>query len=65
MIDPKDKEWIDNASYHTLLRRWRHAPTGDTIFQGDAGQYYAAMLITKRDALPDGEAVNVSKQIGW
>ena len=66
MIDPAIKEWIDNASYHTLLRRWRNAPAGgDPIFQDETGKYYSDVMFAKRDALEPGEAVNISKSIGW
>ncbi len=59
-----DKQWIDNSSYEGLLRRWRNAPVGDPIFQGDTGKYYGKVIAQKRDADP-GAAVGASKRIGW
>lgn len=62
----EEKDWIDNASYEMLLRRWRFSDIGDTIFQGLAGDYYIARLKELRE-LPNGyaEHVRASKAIGW
>lgn len=61
----EQKDFIDNSSYETLLRGWRFAKTGDPYFQGEAGEYYAKIMFGKGDTLPPGEAVAVSKRIGW
>ena len=63
-MTPDQKAWIDNASYESLLSKWRFAPAGDPIFQGECGQYYSKVLAEKRSANPGG-AVAASKQIGW
>ena len=60
----KEKEWIDNASYESLLSHWRFAPVGDPMFQGDTGKYYAKVMAERRDADPD-KHVRSSKTIGW
>jgi len=59
------KEWIDSRTYEELLARWRFAAVGDPMFQGEAGEYYAKVMFTKRDQLPASEAVAASKRIGW
>ena len=59
------KQWIDNASYESLLHRWRFAISGDPFFQDDTGEYYAKVMLEKKAALPPGEAANCSKRIGW
>ena len=59
-----DKNWIDKASYETLLRHWRFAPAGDPMFIGDTGEYYKKVLHEKKIADPSG-AVAASKSIGW
>jgi hypothetical protein len=64
IMTDEQKRWIDNANYEQLLRRWRFAPTGDLMFQGDTGDYYKEVMFKKRDANPD-EAVQASKNIGW
>ncbi len=51
-------------SYEDLLRRWRYAPPGDPIFQGDAGKYYADRMAELKAGDP-GAAVAASKWIGW
>ncbi len=62
--DPK-QNWIDNATYQELLDRWRNAPAGDEMFQGDTGKYYSKVMAEKRDAVGPGAAVAASKAIGW
>ncbi len=64
MTDNERKKWIDSASYEQLLSRWRLAPLGDPMFQGEVGDYYREVLSRKRDADP-GEHVRASKSIGW
>ena len=58
----EQKAWIDGASYAELLKRWRFAPSGDEMFQGDTGEYYKRVMFAKRDAC---DAVAVSKAVGW
>jgi hypothetical protein len=63
-MTPKQKRWIDNASYETLLSKWRFAKAGNPLFLGKCGAYYKKVLIEKKNADPDG-AVSASKRIGW
>ena len=58
-----EKQWIDSADYEQLLRRWRYAPVGDSMFQGDTGQYYQETLFRKRDELGQ-QAAEISKSLG-
>jgi len=64
-MDPKIKQWIDNASYEELLRRWRFAPAGDPCFAGEMGTYYSNVMAQKRMAVSHDEQVRTSKRIGW
>jgi hypothetical protein len=64
-MNNEQKEWIDNASYEELLRRWRFATANDSMFRGDLGEYYATVMFKKRDQLPPGEAAVISKKVGW
>jgi hypothetical protein len=57
--------WIDKSSYEALLLKWRFSRSGDPMFKGEVGQYYSNVMFKKRDALPLGEAANISKRIGW
>jgi hypothetical protein len=59
-----EKDWIDAASYETLLSRWRFGEPGSRWFTGETGKYFAEVMAKKRDADPDG-AVAASKSIGW
>jgi len=61
-MTPGQKEWIDNASYETLLRKWRFAPSGDPLLQGDTGQYFAKKMGEKKQTC---DHVQVSKNVGW
>lgn len=57
---------IDALSYVELLRRWRFAPTGDQMFQGESGDYFARRMAQLR-AEPGGQDkhTSASKAIGW
>jgi len=65
IIDKEMKAWIDGASYEELLRRWRFAPSGDPIFQGETGDYYTKVMAKKREEIGPGEHTKASKKIGW
>lgn len=61
----EQQKLIDNMDYQTMLYKWRFAKVGDPMFQGETGTYFAKVMAEKRDALPDGEAAEISKQVGW
>jgi len=63
-MTPEQKAWIDGASYEQLLRHFRFAESGDPMFQGEAGTYYAEVMGRRRHEDP-GEHVRASKAIGW
>jgi hypothetical protein len=54
------KKQIDAMSHQDLCRRWRFAPPGDPLFQGEVGEYYSAKLKEKGGFTPE-----ISKSIGW
>lgn len=60
------KKQIDAKSYEQLLSRWRHGQIGDTMFQGESGEYWAARMKELRSA-PGGDSMHTaaSKSIGW
>ena len=61
-MTPAQKKWIDEASYEQLLEKWRFAPAGDPMFQGDTGDYYSNVMKQKRET---ANHVQASKSIGW
>lgn len=61
-MTPDQKRWIDSASYEQLLEKWRFAPVGDPMFQGDTGDYYSDVMSQKRSSC---DHVQASKNIGW
>lgn len=66
LMDEREmKEWIDNASYEELLRKWRFAPIGDPFFRGEIGDYYSKVMAQKRREAGEAEHVRASKSIGW
>ncbi len=58
------RAWIDGATLEQLLLRWRRAPTGDSMLQGEVGDHFAKVMFAKRDADPE-EWTRVSKKVGW
>lgn len=60
------KAQIDAKSYEQLLSRWRNAPVGDPMFQGESGKYWAERMSELRSE-PGGNSRHVaaSKSIGW
>lgn len=63
-LTPKIKSQIDSLSLEALLSRWRNAPIGDAMFQGESGKYWGERLASKRNEQPSG-FVAASKSIGW
>ena len=65
-MNKKYKEWIDEATYLELLRRWRNTPVGEPIFQQtETTLYYSKVMAEKKAVLPAAEAIAISKRIGW
>jgi len=65
ILTDEDREWIDNADYITMLRRWRTAPAGDSIFCGITGRYFMDVIKRKKAELTEVEQVVASKHVGW
>jgi len=59
------KKWIDEATYESLLRKWRFAKSGDPWFQGAIGEYYRDRMFKLREEIGNAEHVATSKAIGW
>ena len=58
-------DWINEASYEELLRKWRFAPAGSEFFQGDIGKYYAKIMAERRKEIGNVEHARISKRLGW
>lgn len=61
-MEEEHKKFIDESSYESLMRRWRFAPLGDTIFSGSTGEYYRKVMEEKSKSV---DKVSISKKIGW
>lgn len=59
-LTPELKEQIDNMSRIEMARRWRFAPVGDPLFQGEVGAYFEARFKKLGWFSPE-----ISKEIGW
>jgi len=64
-MDEVMKNWIDNASYEELLRKWRFAPVGSPWFTGDIGNYYSEVMSKGKLLISNADAVKASKKLGW
>ena len=64
-MTPEQKAWIDSANYDVLLSHWRFARCGDSMFQGETGDYYKAVMARKRQDVGDAGHTAASKRIGW
>jgi len=61
----EQKKRIDGMDYEQMLRLWRFEKVGDPMFEGETGEYFSKKMVEKRNALPEGEAAEISKRIGW
>ena len=62
-LTPEVKRSIDALSYEQLLSRWRFAPIGDRMFQGETGDYWRKRMTELKNSGADHVAA--SKRIGW
>lgn len=54
------KARIDSMSQEQMAAKWRFAPIGDPMFQGEAGDYF-----TERFKSIGGMTPAISKRLGW
>jgi hypothetical protein len=59
-MTPEQKALIDSMSQEDLCRRWRFAPAGDPLFQGECGKYFSERLKEKGGFTPE-----ISKGLGF
>jgi hypothetical protein len=64
-LNNKLKAEINNMQYSEMLHKWRFAPAGDKLFQGESGDYFSKNMSEKRNKLSEDEKINISKCIGW
>jgi hypothetical protein len=58
-------QWIDNASYEDLLRKWRFADVANPFFCAEVGAHYKEVMFKRRDEVGPEAAVAASKSVGW
>jgi len=61
-LTDKKKKQIDSLSYQEMLQKWRFAPIGDPLFEGETGDYFSARM---KELAVDVDEVAVSKKVGW
>ena len=59
-MTPEQKQEIDSMSQYELCKKWRFAPVGDPLLQGDTGNYFAQVMKDK-----GGMTSEISKSLGW
>ena len=59
------KNQIDGMNYEAMMSKWRFAPIGDPLFQGESGTHFSKVIAEKRDKISDAERVEASKNVGW
>ena len=64
-MDEFMRSQIAKMSYQEMLSMWRFSPSGNPLFEGKAGQYFVEKMTEKKAELEPGEAVRISKEIGW
>lgn len=64
-MDEVTKAKIDAMTYQQLLEKWRFAPLGDPMFQGESGHYFEQRMKEKRSEVGDAGHIAASKAIGW
>jgi hypothetical protein len=64
-MDEQTKKRIDDMPYEEMFGRWRFAPVGDLMFQGEVGEYFAEEMKRKRIAVGDMKHCEISKYFGW
>jgi hypothetical protein len=62
--DPMFKA-IDDMSFEDMLYHWRFDEPGNTLFQGEIGDYFTKIMQEKQNKLAEGEFTLISKRIGW
>ena len=58
-------DWIDNASYEELFRKWRFEPTGSPWFQPPIGDYFAKVFRMRQEEVGPDVHSATSKKLGW
>ena len=59
-MDELIKKAIDDMPYEEMVKKWRLAPAGDLLFQGEIGEYFSKVMVEKRSRLNPGEDVSIS-----
>ena len=63
-LTPEIKQKIDNMGICDLLSKWRFAPLGDPIFQGETCEYWSKRMNELREQDP-ALYTRASKELGW
>lgn len=64
-MDESVKIKINGMGYKEMLELWRHSPSGNPMFQGKTGEYFAKVMEEKKLALCQLDQVIISKEVGW
>ena len=65
LTDTDRIEWIDQAPYEDLLRKWRREPRGSAWCTGKVGEHYARTMRLARERIGPEAHAAASKAVGW
>ncbi len=63
--DEVTRAWIDSASYHDLLRKWRFARGGESFCRGELGRYYMSELYRRRIEIGSEKHLKTCADLGY
>lgn len=58
-------DWIAQADYESLLRKWRFEQPGSSWFKGPVGEAYRKAMFKHRTTLSITDAMEISTRVGW
>lgn len=63
-LTPELENYLLSKTLVELLRYWRFAPLGDSLLQGESGEYFSKRMFSLAEADP-ASWVQASKAVGW
>lgn len=61
----KTKKIIDDMSYNKMLSLWRNSPSGNSMFEGETGEYFSKVMHEKKVNIGSAAHTQASKNVGW
>lgn len=65
VTDAERLRWIDTASYHDLLVKWRQEPPSSPWFVGETGRHYGDVMRKRRSSMKWADLSEIENSIPW